>query len=860
MSSSPPKWPGRFLKLYCDPDIVEEVLGDLEELYFERILKDGKTLAKWAMVWDVVRFFRWSNIKIVSTFYTNISTTMWQNYLKIGLRNIARNWLASTISITGLVLAIGCAITTFIFADFMFHMDSFHANRENTYQIVRHMPEEDGEQIYGTSPLLLGAEIENSHPSVEAVTRMHHEYGYVRHGSNVFRDKVLFVDPSYFEMFSFPLERGDASRLKDKQAIFLNKNMAVKYFGDLDPIGKEMSIKFGDRVLLFDVAGIINQVPSNASFQPRIVVPLANYLVLNQEAKDWSHLVNATFVQLKDGSKPEELSSVLSNYSSLFDADNPKTPMSGYEMISLTNLSKRAEGIQDRVSFGNGRGGTIGIAIMGFLLLLFACFNYMNIAVASATKRLKEIGIRKVMGSNKSGIIQQFLVENFLLCFFALALGAVVAYFIIMPGFNYITPIEVPFQFSSPLTAILFFASVLFATGFLSGSYPAFYISRFQPISILKGTLSIKTKNYFSRSLLTFQFFLAFTTIIGSFIFTDNAQFVKEKSWGYDPTGILSVRVPNVVDLEKLKNKAGVLGGVSAVSSSKGQVGVVSPHFTFEEFDNKFKAITYDVRSGYLPLMDMTLVEGRFFDPSKEEAENTALVVNELFVQKMGWADGVGRTVQFEGVNRHVIGVVKDFYHAFFDQDDQRPMLFTNNSRPHDFLIIKTKGDLMEVDALMAEAWHGVLPNDPYNSYVQSDLFDRHYTNVDNNISLMLTVTIMTIVLSCLGLYGLLSFSLQKKVKEFSIRKVLGAEQFHIVKLANKEFLWVLIISFGIGAPCAIFLMDMVKVELFTIAKPFSIWPILAALGITFLTISLTVMGQVLKATRLNPAKILRSE
>ncbi|MBV6645109.1 MAG: ABC transporter permease [Cyclobacteriaceae bacterium] len=856
MKPIPPGLPDKFLQWFCRDDLLEYIRGDLHELYGDRLAQSGKVKADLAFCWDVLRFFRLSNIR--SSQNTFKSMFMLKNYLKVGYRSLKKNWKNSLINISGLSLSVGCAITTFLFADFFFNLNSIHTNKANIYQVVSHIEENQADELYGPSPMIIGEKLKADLPEIQEYVRVQYKRGNVKFGKNVFRELIQFADPAYLAMFDFPLVAGDRNALT-AQSIFISSAIAKKYFGNIEPIGKRIDIKFGESVKSFDVAGVFGEVPANTSFRPKILLHMDQYLKLEAASTNWIDEAKATFVSVNPSARSSKLDQQLKKYQLIQNEANPSNPVTAYELIPFTEVSGMAGKIGDSVVQGNDKSGTIGIAVTGLLLILFACLNYINIAIASATMRLKEIGVRKVMGGSRKGIASQFLTENFLTCAFAMVVGTLACYFLLLPGFNQLSPIAIPFSFSSLPIAIFYFLGLFLLLGFLSGSYPAFYISRFQVLNIFKGERSLGGRNYLSKVLLTLQFFLAFVTILGCFIFTDHAQYTKQIGWGYEPSGILAFPIQDKKHLEALRNEADKHPQVIQTATSQHHIGVNNHLVPFSHLNHQFKILTYDVEPGYLETMNMTLLTGRFFE--KKQGDRNTIVVNELFVEKMKWSDPIGESILMDGVRRTVVGVVANVYHAFFDNDIMRPMVFTAHAAEPNFLILQvTDESIVSVNEHLKSQWTEIAPFDPYVSVYQADLFDRAYDNVDANTWFMLSLSVLTIFLSCLGLYGLLAFTLQNRVKEFSIRKVLGASRLSIVGLANQEFVWILAISLGLGTLLGIWLMPKITESFFAIAKPFSIVPVVVCLLITFFTIVLTVFAQIRKVTKVNPATVLRGE
>ncbi|MEP2509268.1 MAG: ABC transporter permease, partial [Reichenbachiella sp.] len=535
MNLIPPKWADRFLRWYCHPDLLEEIQGDTEELFYRRAAEEGEKKAKRKYIWDVIRFFRWSNLKKSNKLKIN-SLIMFNSYLKIGFRNLSKNWVISIINIFGLALAVGSAITVFIFVDLQHNMDSFHSKKDRIYALINHVTDENGTEFWATNPFLLGPDLKDNHTIVENVVRAKFDYGNMRYENKVFRETITYVDPSIFNMFDFQLASGARNALSEKQNMVISSLIAEKYFGEEDPIGQVISIKFnGNRTQSYTIAGVLEKYSANTSFRFDILVPVSNIRELRDENIAWDWLTSATFVQLNEGHSPSELDAQMDKYITLHNEATSDWKIEKFEFVPLDQFALRSYEIRRSIAMGGHPAGRLTIGIISFILLALACFNYMNIAVASAAKRLKEIALRKVMGGNRTHIVHQFMTENVILCAFSMILGTLLSYYLFVPGFNMMLPFAMPFTFSSFRLGVLFFGGLLVVIGLASGSYPAFYISKFQPVSIFKGNQKLGGKNLFSKVLLSMQLILAFMTVVACFVFSENGRHFNAKDWGYNP-------------------------------------------------------------------------------------------------------------------------------------------------------------------------------------------------------------------------------------------------------------------------------------------------------------------------------------
>lgn len=640
MNQSPPKWADRFLRWYCHPYFLEEIEGDIYELFERRLEEKGLKKARFRFVWDVLRFLRWSNIKRLNSKYSQMNQLLlFKNYLKLGMRNIRRNLVSSSINIFGLAIAICFAISIFIFADTMYFMDSFHTKKDRIYMLANYVEQEGEDALWGDSPIMLGPTIVSDHPSVEAFSRIEFRPANVRYNTNVFDETTIFVDPSYLEMFDYPLLDGRRDILYDKNKIIISKAMAKKYFAGDDPIGKELSFKFSDKITKrLTVGGVLDKQPYNSSMVFDFYLPISNYFDLGFEQRnDWSYMTDATFIMMREGEHIGSLSSSFDDYITTQNGSDPDWKVTKIEPVVLSELSRRSFEIDSSVSGGAHPAGQLALILIAVFLLTMACFNFMNIAVVGAARRLKEIALRKVMGSVRSQIVKQFLVENTLQCFFALVLGALLAYFFLVPGLDILIPeIDVQFRTAKPISIVIFFVALLLVVGLVSGAYPAFYISKFDVITIFKGKEKFGSKNVFSKVMLGVQFFLSVITIVGCFVFLDQSIYLGNKDWGYNPDNTMSIFVSNASEYELLKNELTKNPAVKQFAASDyligGGVGVRSMQIE----DKKLTIRKLAVSEGFVETFGLRLKQGRSLTDLASDQNNGWLLMKNSLKQWAG--------------------------------------------------------------------------------------------------------------------------------------------------------------------------------------------------------------------------------
>lgn len=859
----PPNWAVRFLRWYCKPQFLEEIEGDIFELFDRRVESEGLKIARRKFGWDVFRFFRWSNIKRSNSNKMN-QLGLFSNYLKFGFRSIQRNVLISAINIFGLAIAIGVALTTFIFIDLQLNFNEFLDNRDRIYQVINRVQEEGQDRIWADSPLFLGSRLMEDHPSVAATVRIENMGGSVRYQDKVLNERLVFVDNTFLDVFDFPVLEGNPDALKDNDRIVISQQIAEKYFDDISAVGKDVEIKFqNNNVKRFTVGAVLQAYPYNSSFKFGIMLPFESIYTIGLKANkhDLGDMIDATFVLLHEGQNIDNIRTSYESYMTDYNGSDPEWKILNFQEMALSDIPIKGGNIYSSIIPTTTPETLITLGVIALLLLGMASFNFMNISITGISKRLKEIGIRKVMGGVRGQIIYQFIIENILLTMIALMAGTLISYFLITPGFDaLVIGLDINFRTNEWESMILFYGIMLLGISLSSGAYPAFYVSKFEPVSVLKGTSKLKGKNLFSKILLGFQFFMAFITIVGCFVFTDQSLYLMNKEWGYDPEDVMFVRVRDQETYERLRNELIGHDNVLALAGATGQVGWSNPKESFEMLEQQFAIRAYGVTQSYAEILGLSLKEGRFLS-DREEDQQFSVVINETFVERMGWEDTIGKTIPFRGQNKTVVGVVHDFYYTEYYELIDPIIIYGLSDEEVRYFSVKTKpGRMEEVDLQMRELWLEINPNDMYGRNLQSQVFDDFYRETSANIAIVVFLSSIAIILACLGLYGLIAFHIQAKLKEFSVRKVLGATPGSIARIASQQYSWIILSAFVIGAPLgALGILQLIK-GIFPDPKPVAALPFIAALVIVIITLLLTVTGQVRRAINVNPATILRNE
>jgi putative ABC transport system permease protein len=858
----PPKWADRFLQWYCRPDLLEEIQGDAYELFY-RTAKESKRKAKLCFVWNVLRFFRWKNINRTKNIYSLTQRAMFKSYLITGIRSLARHPLNGTINIVGMSLAVGIAITTFIFIDNQLHADFFHKNMDRIYQVTSKIEVEKRTEEWSDSPIVLGPAMAQDQSIIESFTRVEYGSANIRYKDNVFNEQLWFVDPAFFDMFSFPITSGSSRVLTQKNQLVLEKEIAKKYFGDTDPIGQSLSIKFREHDKQEFIISSVFERPTGSTLYPTIFLSMANFHDLEPEkTNDWAYQVDGTFIMLRPGHSVNELATNMKPYVATQNIASPQWLISEYSFRSLKGLGLVSTEIVSSVAQGSHPAGFISLGVIAAFLLILASLNYMNVSIATVVTRLKEIGIRKVIGGQKREIIHQFLTENFLMCALAMLLGCMMAYLFFLPGFNLLFPINVLFQFSSGNVMFLFFAGLLLFVGLLSGAYPAFYIASFQPIRILQGREKFGRKSLLSRVLLTLQFTFAFITIVGSFVFIDNSIYFKNKDWGYDHDNLLVVRVEEKDKYLALRDRLSSNQYITNLAGTDGHIGRSHTRTTFVHNEQRIETVDFQVGYNYLETMNIRLKEGRSFDKTIQSDKIESVIVNETFAKTLGWTNPVGQVFEFDSVKRHVIGVVNDFHYEEFYHVLGPALFRIAHEDDFNFLAMQvTAGQVNDVQEQAKSVWAEIAPDDTYQGFMQEEVFETFNQSNNANVQLLIFICTITIALASLGLFGLVSFNTTRRMKEYSVRKVMGANIMQIFRLMNRDYIFILTTAFVIGAPTGFFLVNpIIKIAYPNDPQSPGPLPFMIAVFIMVLAVAVTVTSQLVRIVKKNPSEVLKNE
>ena len=803
---------------------------------------------------------------------------MIKNYFKIGWRSILKNKGIFAINIAGLAIGIASCLLILLFVVDELSYDKFHENADEIVRVV-FKAKVNGEEMKEAVVMAPVAEaLKNEFPEVVDATRIS-SIGTPKlvYNNTSFRDsRFAYVDPNFFKIFSLPVLKGnDINPLGEPNSIVITEQEAKKYFGNEDPIGKVLTLE-GDNQQ-FKVTAVIEEVPQNSHFHFDIFASTEGYLPAQNTS--WMNSEFHTYLLLKIGTAPGNLEAKLPAVVEKYMGPQMKGEMGmtfsefkkdneiGLFLQPQKNIHLKSDFI---ASTQLEQGGDIQyiyiFSAVALFMLLIACINFTNLATAAASKRAKEVGIRKVLGSNKNQLIYQFLAESFIATVISMVL-ALTLFALALPVFNDLAGKELPLNYLLQPSTLLMLVWLMIVIGFFAGGYPAFFLSSFKPIAALKNKFSSSGESKNIRSgLVVLQFVISAGLILATLIVNKQMEYIQNKDLGYEKDQMLVLResyllgnkqetfknmIINDHRVEHVTQSAFVPAGPSDNSMS----GV----FLQQEF--KRRMFVYNIDEQYLPTMGMELVAGRNF--SKEYgSDSTNVIINERAAKILGFKqDPLGKTFMRDthdgGDKLTVIGVVKDFHFKSLHQNID-PLIMLNN--PYGGLIVRAKtANISGLIKDLNSTWNSFDAQEPFTYSILDESYKETYRTEQKMGSILSIFAFLTIFVACLGLFGLVTYTAEQRFKEIGIRKVLGSSIPQIVGLLSKDFLKLVLISFLIAFPLCFYLMNKWLQEF---AYRIEVdWPVFAlAAIITFVIAFLTIAYKSIKAATVNPVKSLRTE
>ncbi len=790
---------------------------------------------------------------------------MLKNYLVITFRNLYKNRIFALINVLGLGLALAVCIVAYFNHMFAIQFDKYNENFEKIYRLNSFRDMQGRDQEYGLVPATLGLEIKKDIPGIEKSANLFRSWSPVKVDHDIFTRSISYVDPEFLDIFTFNFMSGTKSMIEDKGNVFISQELSEVLFGDDNPLGKTISI-FNDEneEYVYSISGVFEDLPDNSSFRIDVLTHADNFLKMWKiNDTDWKSWARALFLLVPDPSSAEGITQGLLKYLPVQNKAREDFVITGFKLVPLKEVGGNTREIWSSGLFpGIHPAQVVAPPIMAILLLLIAAFNFANTAIAAAGKRLKEIGLRKMLGGHKKQLLLQFLFENLLITLVALFVGIGISKFLVPAYSSMWDYMDISLSFSEYINFWFFLFALLIIGGFLAGGYPALYISSFRPIAILQGKTGPGSAGMLSMIFLTIQFAISVMALVSGFIYAGNATYQETLDLGYDRDKVIIIPAsPEIIN--RYREALILHPKVLAAAGTQQHIGWGNYRRPVENENQQIEVDVMEVSPDYPKTMGLRLRDGRFFDKSRMEADlGRSILVNHKFVEAFGWTDPIGNVITIYDTTRFtVIGVVDDYFVGGLWRAVEPAMIRLAEEGKYYSLAVRTEAEnLPEVLEFCRETWTEMLPNYPFNGIAQEETLQEEKTINKSIKQLFVFLAVVAIILSLIGLYTLVSLNIVSRIKEIGIRKVLGASIGVIIGLLSRRFMLLLLIASVFGAFGAYFLSDMLLDSIWDyyldMTPGLFIWSIL----IMFLVAVMTISGLVYKAANQNPVDSLRYE
>lgn len=809
---------------------------------------------------------------------------MFRNYLKVAFRNLWKNKGYSAINVIGLAVGLATCLLIMLFVWDELSFDKFHEKADRIYRV-------DSDIKFGGSALRIavssdpmGATLKRDYPQVEQYTRIYASSGaklLKKDDNYINEEKIAYADSTFFDVFSFPLVSGNSkTALNDPNTAVISEAGAIKYFGTTDAIGKVLVTNNNEN---YKVTAVMKDMPRNSHFIYDVLLSMDN--VSYTFGNYLSHNFH-TYIVLKEGADPSEFKRIFREILNKYVLAQAKAFMSiksmeefestgnyvRYSLMPMTDIHLKSDKFPELSANGNEQNVFIFSAV-AFFILLIACINFMNLSTARSANRAKEVGIRKVLGTEKSTLIRQFLTESTIVAFISLMIALLITLFI-LPFFNDLSGKSLTFGslFQRGFLAILIIIPLV--VGILAGSYPAFYLSSFQPITVLKGKLAGGfKKSSFRSGLVVVQFTATIFLIIATIVVYSQLDYIQTRKLGFNKEQVLMIDNAYVLgnqaepfreEVLKLSGvQSGTLSSYLPVSSSSRSDNTYSKEAILDPASG-LNMQTWEIDYDYMNTLGMELVAGRNF--SKDfGTDSNAVIINETTAKILGVPNVIGTNIYYSGDGSgsdvkalKIIGVVKNFHFESLHHN-VGPLCFRLGKSTGIASFKVSTGNIKELVAKVESAWKKMAPGMPFSYRFLDEAFDNMYRVEQRMGKLALAFSILAIVVACMGLFGLATYAAEQRIKEIGIRKVLGASVSGIVEMLSVDFVKLVMVSAVIAFPISWWAMNKWLTN-FAYRIDISWWIFLVAAGIALLIALSTISFQAIRAALMNPVKSLRTE
>jgi len=840
--------------------------GDLAEFYDYISHRSGRTRANFwylsQILTSVLPYLRYS---LFWRFF------MLKNYFYIAARNIKKQKVFSVIKILGLSIALACCIMIYLFIKDEVSYDSFHENADSIFSIIN--TDNYYPYTYRHIPNAVGPALKQYFPEIERSVRISRDHAVVRYENVLFREDCYLTDKDFFEMFSFHLLNGDKSQVLESQdAIVLTRSTAVKFFQDLDALGKTLTLTFGQKKKDFLVTGIVEDPPPNSTINFGMLIRIENLAFSRgpETLQSWTWPRNNTYIQLKEGTNPASIDARFSAFVNKYFSEvieerkargnwNKTGETITFWLQNIKDIYLHSQGIA--ANQGSDLKKSYVLGGIGLLVLLIACINFTNLSLGNALTRANEIGVRKILGAGKKNIIRQLLTESIVILSLSMSLGIVLSV-TLLPLFNRLASKNLSLAGILTLPNILIFTGGAVIVGILAGLYPGVTLSNLETKKMIKGQLKLGGKNYLTRILIAVQFSASIFLIISTLIMAKQIKYINEKDLGYKKDGVVIVEtLEREREAERIftlfKQKAENLSSVRQISGCTFPLGGPQGEGTLQYNNKKLKFRFSNIGYNYFTTMGINFIEGRDF-PKTIPSDINPVIVNKMFIKSFEIDHPIGKNLDSSPRPAQIIGVVEDYHYSDLHHEKE-PVIHFYDPAPFNILLRVSPQNISSIIEELRNIWKEIQTDKPFIYSFQDQLLENQYQEEKRWNAIVLSAAIFVVLITCMGLIGITTIITNRRIKEIGIRKVLGASIMKISHSLCKDFVLLATISNVITWPLGFYFMNLwLKNYAYRTNMDIGIFLLAGLLSFLF---SLGTIGFIVyKASSSNPADCLRYE
>lgn len=860
--ANPPKLSWNFLKWFCKPEYLQDIEGDLLQYYDRNVDVLGSRKANWMFTREVLLLFRPGMIRSIIEYQKLRIMDLLLHSFKISFRNFRKYRSSFLINLFGLSTGLACVLFIFLWVQDELSVDQFHTKGHRIYQLLENVEQGGGVITRTTTAGPTSPGLMEDFPEIElAVSTTWNNSSALFIGDRSVTADGFYAHDGFFDVFSWEIISGNPEQLlKDPNSIVLSEKVARSLFGEENAVGQTVELRGEES---FKVTGVFSDISDASTIQFEYVIPFANFWSQYEWAQNWHNTAFSTYILFKEGTDVEAFNEKVHEYvrEKTEGRANHRSPFA--TLFGDRYLNSRYEN-------GIVAGGRIEyvqlFSAIALFILFIACINFMNLSTARASRRLKEIGVKKAVGAQRRSLIIQFLSESVLLMAISMLIALLIVW-LLLPQFNYITEKMLALTFSGELISSILI--ILLGAGLLAGSYPAFYLSKFKPVAVLKGTLNTSTGETWARKgLVTLQFTLSIVLIVSVIVVFKQIQYTQNKNLGYEKDNILIMDVMTGGLADSLKystflNELSRIPNVMAASGSNhdmtghngGTSGITWPG---KDPNDRTEFERMLCKQGFIEMMDMEIVAGRSFTEDFM-TDFGKVIFNEAAISYMELEDPIGKTVTMFGQDAEIVGIVKDFHFDSFHEEVKPAFLRLEDDDTWYIMAKLSAGHEKETISAIEELQQQMSPGFELSYRFLDEDYQQMY-EAENRVSILSSYfATIAVIISCLGLFGLSSFSLERRSKEIGIRKVLGSSEFRLLQKLVFDLTKMVLIAVIIGLPISYLIADN-WLQSFAFRIRLEIW-FFAAAGLITLAIALLTVGyQAIKAAKLNPVQFLKDE